>query len=146
MNRNRTSTIDYFSIIFLYIFNIFKFFSRFCFQHFFFFSVSPQHRMNRNRTEDRIIAQNIRDIREETSRVNSRPTSHIRPLMPEQQMHTVSFDWFLSSLEWILFTKTFAILPEIIMEYYTDIGSTLHHFEFLSLYIFTYNLLTSQFF
>ena len=41
--------------------------------------------MNRNRTEDR-VAQNIRDIREETSRVNSRPTSHIRPLMPEQQM------------------------------------------------------------
>ena len=38
--------------------------------------------MNRNRIEDR-VAQNVRDIREETS-VN-RP-SHIRPLMPEQQM------------------------------------------------------------
>jgi hypothetical protein len=37
-------------------------------------------------------------------------------------VHTVSFDWFLSGLEWILsldflFTKAFDILPEIIMEY-----------------------------
>ena len=36
-------------------------------------------------------------------------------------LHTVSFDWFLSSLEWIinfeLFNKSFDILPEIIMEY-----------------------------
>ena len=36
--------------------------------------------------------------------------------------HTVNFDWFLSGLEWILnleffFTKTFDILPEIIVEY-----------------------------
>ena len=30
--------------------------------------------------------------------------------------HNVSFDWFLSRLEWML-TKTFDILPEIIMEY-----------------------------
>ena len=36
--------------------------------------------MNRNRVEDR-VAQQIRDIREETSR-----SSHIRPLMPEQQI------------------------------------------------------------
>ena len=38
--------------------------------------------------------------------------------------HTVSFYWFLSGLEWIpnlevFFTKTFDILPEIIMEYQT---------------------------
>ena len=36
-------------------------------------------------------------------------------------VHTVSFDWFLSRLEWILnlvlFSKTFDILPEIIIEY-----------------------------
>ena len=33
-------------------------------------------------------------------------------------VHTVSFDWFLSGLEFgVLFTKTFDILPEIIMEY-----------------------------
>ena len=37
-------------------------------------------------------------------------------------LHTVSFDWFLSGLEWILnlefyFIKTFDILLEIIMEY-----------------------------
>ena len=31
-----------------------------------------------------------------------------------QAMHTVSFDWFLSGLEWIL---NFDILSEIIMEY-----------------------------
>ena len=36
-----------------------------------------------------------------------------------QPVHTVSFDWFLSDLEWILnlLTKIFDILPEIIMEY-----------------------------
>ena len=35
------------------------------------------------------------------------------------RLHTVSFDWFLSGLEWIgvLLTKTFDILSEIIMEY-----------------------------
>ena len=39
-------------------------------------------------------------------------------------MHTVSFDWFLSGLEWIrvfelgvLLTETFDILPENIIEY-----------------------------
>ena len=36
-------------------------------------------------------------------------------------MHTVSFDWFMSSLEWILnlvlLPKTSDTLPEIIMEY-----------------------------
>ena len=38
-------------------------------------------------------------------------------------LHTVSFDWFLSGLEWILYlefcllNKTFVILPEIVIEY-----------------------------
>ena len=35
-------------------------------------------------------------------------------------IHTVSFDWFLSGLEWITWssvTKTFAILPENIVKY-----------------------------
>ena len=33
-----------------------------------------------------------------------------------RQMHTVSFDWFLSGLEWIL-NLELALLTEIIMEY-----------------------------
>ena len=34
-----------------------------------------------------------------------------------------------------LFTKTFDILPEIIIEYVSDLGLTFPHFEFLSLYL-----------
>jgi hypothetical protein len=34
-----------------------------------------------------------------------------------------------------LFTKIFDILPEIIMEYVSDIGLSLPHFEFLGLYL-----------
>ena len=48
---------------------------------FFFSSVSPKHK-NRNKIEER-IAQNIRDIREETSNNQAVKTSNIKPLMPE---------------------------------------------------------------
>ena len=48
------------------------------------------------------------------------------------QLHTVSFDWFLSGLEWILnlelyFTRNYNGI--------SDLGLTLPHFEFLSLYL-----------
>ena len=36
---------------------------------------------------------------------------------------------------WSSVTKTFDILPEIIMEYQIFVGLTLPHFEFLSLYL-----------
>ena len=60
-------------------------------------------------------------------------------------MHTVSFDWFLSGLEWIINLK-FCLLIFLIFcrNYYgiSDLGLTFPHFEFLSLYldIFDQNL------
>ena len=50
-------------------------------------------------------------------------TSDVRNFeIPSKTVHTVSFDWFLSGLVWILnlefwLTKNFDILPEIILEY-----------------------------
>ena len=53
-------------------------------------------------------------------------------------MHTVSFDWFLSGLEQIL-NLEFCLLKLLIFtrNYYgiLDLGLTLPHFEFLSLYL-----------
>ena len=55
--------------------------------------------------------------------INFRIGTELYPLIVSMlTLHTVSFDWFLSGLEWILnfefcFTKTFDILPEVIMEY-----------------------------
>ena len=50
----------------------------------------------------------------------------------QQQLHTVSFDWFLSGLEWILNLELY-----FTRNYYgiSDLGLTLPHFEFLGLYL-----------
>ena len=53
-------------------------------------------------------------------------------------MHTVSFDWFLSGLEWIL-NLEFCLLSfwYFTKKYYgiSDLGLTLPHFELLGLYL-----------
>ena len=53
-------------------------------------------------------------------------------------MHTVSFDWFLSGLEWIIYLEFCYIkILYFTRNYYriSDLGLTLPHFEFLSLYL-----------
>ena len=69
----------------------------------------------------------------------TQPSSKIEMFL--QALHTVSFNWFLFGLEWILnfnvlVTKTFDILPEITCYEISDLGLTLPHFEFLSLYLY----------
>ena len=54
-----------------------------------------------------------------------------------RSVHTVSFDWFLSGLEWILNLEFCLIFWYFTWNYYgiSDLGLTLPHFEFLCLYL-----------
>ena len=59
--------------------------------------------------------------------------SRARVIFVWQPFHTVSFDWFLSGLEWIIYLDFWYFTRN----YYgiSDLGLTLPHFGFLGLYL-----------